>query len=74
MYKRQGTALGLHAAITGVGLLIAGVWAGLAWHGTGRLPLIISGCVVAVLTVALVAFGARLERTEPPEPIEALTD
>ncbi len=52
----RGTALGIHAAVSGFGLLIAGVWAGLAWHGTGHVPFIVSGTVVAVLGVA-VLFG-----------------
>jgi hypothetical protein len=38
------------------------VWAGLAWNGSGRLPLIFSGTVAAVLAVVLVAAGSRLER------------
>ncbi len=38
----RGTALGIHAAVSGAGLLVAGVWAGLAWHGTGRVPFIAS--------------------------------
>lgn len=52
----RGTALGIHAAVSGFGLLIAGVWAGLAWHGTGHVPFIVSGIVVAILAVALL-FG-----------------
>lgn len=49
----RGTALGVHAAISGVGLLIAGVWAGLAWRGTGHIPFLASGCIVAVLAAVL---------------------
>lgn len=30
--EARGTALGVHAAISGAGLLVAGVWAGLAWQ------------------------------------------
>ncbi len=49
----RGTALGIHAAVSGTGLLIAGVWAGLAWHGTGHVPFLVSGGVVAVLAAVL---------------------
>ncbi len=50
----RGTALGVHAAVSGVGLLAAGVWAGLAWHGTGRTPFLVAG-VVGLLIAALLA-------------------
>ncbi len=53
----RGTALGIHAAVTGAGLLVAGIWAGLAWHGTGRVPFIASG--IAVFAIALVLFLGR---------------
>ncbi|MEJ5255915.1 MAG: MFS transporter [Acidimicrobiales bacterium] len=53
----RGTALGIHAAVSGVGLLVAGLWAGLAWGDTGRIPFLVSGIVTAV--VALVLFAAK---------------
>lgn len=53
----RGTALGIHAAISGVGLLIAGVWAGLAWGDNGRIPFLISGTATAIL--ALILLTAR---------------
>jgi len=52
---QSGTALGIQAAVSGAGLLIAGVWAGLAWNGTGRTPFIISGLITALIAVALFA-------------------
>ncbi len=52
---QRGTALGIQAAVSGAGLLVAGVWAGLAWAGTGRIPFLISGTVTAVLAAALLA-------------------
>jgi MFS family permease len=55
--QERGTALGIHAAVSGGGLLVAGVWAGLAWHGTGHVPFIASGILVAVLAVVLLAGG-----------------
>ena len=57
----RGTALGIHAAVSGVGLLIAGVWAGLAWNGTGHIPFVVSGVVTAVLAVGLLTAGRLLE-------------
>ena len=67
----RGTALGIYAAVTGAGLLVAGIWAGLAWHGTGRVPFIASG--IAVFAIALVLFLNRAltptqtdESTGPP--------
>ena len=59
---RQGSGLGFYQGIAGAASLVAGIWAGLAWNGTGRLPLIISGTVVAVLSLTLFAVGRRLER------------
>ena len=53
----RATALGIHAALTGVGLLVAGVWAGLAWDGIGRVPFLVSGVAVAVLAAVLLAGG-----------------
>ena len=53
--EARGTALGIHAAVSGVGLLVAGVWAGLAWHGTGHVPFIASGVTAAVLAVMLLS-------------------
>lgn len=61
--SRHGSGLGLYQGVIGAGSLVAGIWAGLAWHGNGRIPLIISGSIVAVLTIALLAGGKRLERS-----------
>ncbi len=61
----RGTALGIHAAVTGGGLLVAGIWAGLAWHGTGRVPFVASG--IAVFGIALVLFLSRALTAGPTE-------
>lgn len=61
--RRLGSGLGVYQALGGGGVLVAGIWAGLAWGGNGRLPLLISGAVVGVLAVALLVGGRRLERT-----------
>jgi len=63
---RMGTGLGVYYGLTGSAALVAGVWAGLAWGGTGHLPLVISGVAVAILAVVLVASGRRLSG----EPME----
>jgi MFS family permease len=57
----RGTALGIQGAVNGVGLLVAGVWAGLAWHGTGHVPFVISGVVVAALAVIVLSGGRFLD-------------
>lgn len=76
-------ALGIHGATTGVGVLVAGLWSGLAWGDGGSLPLTISG--VAALAVAAwllvppantrlrsamrIAGGPRYRRPPPPAPV-----
>jgi MFS family permease len=56
-----GTALGTYSAIAGAGAVAAGVWAGLAWNGSGTFPLIVSGVVVAVLAAVLLTTGHILD-------------
>ena len=60
----QGTGQGVFQGITGGGVLVAGLWAGLAWGGDGHLPLIVSGVgaalVAAFLLVSRTAAPARL--------------
>jgi MFS family permease len=58
----RGTALGLQAAISGVGLLIAGIWAGLAWNGAGRTPFLIAGLTTAALAVTVLASHRSFSR------------
>jgi MFS family permease len=41
--EQRTWALGVHGATTGIGVLVAGLWSGLLWHGTGRIPLTVSG-------------------------------
>jgi MFS family permease len=57
-----GTGLGLYYGASGGSAVIAGIWAGVAWGGTGRVPLLVSGLVVAVLAAVLAVAGTRLER------------
>jgi MFS family permease len=51
----QGSAQGLYQAVTGIGILFAGLWAGLAWGHAGRGPLLISG-VLGLVTAGIVMF------------------
>ncbi|SHI00104.1 MFS transporter [Streptomyces sp. 3214.6] len=51
--RRQGTAQGLYQGTTGVAVLLAGLWAGLAWGADGRLPLLVSGGVALALAAVL---------------------
>jgi MFS family permease len=54
---RQGGAQGLYQAASGGAVLVAGLWAGLAWNGTGRLPLLISGTVALLVAATLLIQG-----------------
>jgi MFS family permease len=64
----QGGAQGLYQGVSGFAVLAAGLWAGFAWHGTGRLPLLVSGSVAVVVAVALALTGPRWIRAEPAMP------
>ena len=39
----QGSGQGVFQGLSGLGVLAAGVWAGLAWGADGTVPLLISG-------------------------------
>jgi MFS family permease len=56
----QGTGQGIFQGVLGGGVLVAGVWAGLAWNGDGHLPLLLSGVVAAVVGLVLLAGPRRL--------------
>ncbi len=53
---QQGRAQGTFQGLTGGAVLVAGIWAGLAWGGSGRVPLLVSGAVAAVLAVGVLAY------------------
>ncbi len=55
---RQGAVQGLYQGLAGGAVLAAGLWAGFAWHGDGRLPLLLSGSVALVLAAGLALRGA----------------
>ncbi|WP_096444505.1 MFS transporter [Mycobacterium shigaense] len=58
----QSSAQGIFQGATGFAVLAAGLWAGLLWGATGRLPLLISGIAGGVFAAVLlvVALGARI--------------
>jgi MFS family permease len=66
---RLGTGLGMYQAITGAASLVAGIWAGLAWGETGRVPLLLSGTTAGVLAVVLALAGHRLRRGPSSVPV-----
>ena len=49
----QGTGQGIFQGVLGAGVLVAGLWAGLAWGGEGHVPLILSGVVAGALGLVL---------------------
>jgi MFS family permease len=51
----QGTGQGYFQGISGAGVLVAGVWAGLAWGGDGAVPLVLSGAVAGVIGLVLLS-------------------
>ncbi|MFZ0160212.1 MAG: MFS transporter [Kineosporiaceae bacterium] len=62
--EHQARAQGAFQAATGLAVLLAGVWAGLAWGENGRVPLLVSGGVGAVTALVLLATAQhRLPRT-----------
>ena len=63
----RGHAQGLFQGLAGVGILIAGLWAGLLWTvgpGSGVVPLLASGTIAAGCAGGLWLFGHRLD-TDP---------
>lgn len=57
--EQRTWALGVHGAVTGLSVLIAGLWSGLAWNGDGRLPLTVSGAIALLVAVWLFALSRR---------------
>ena len=60
----RGHAQGLFQGLTGAGILVAGLWAGLLWTagpGSGVVPLVVSGTVAAGCALGLWLFGRRLD-------------
>lgn len=55
----QGTGQGVFQGLTGGGVLVAGLWSGLAWGADGHLPLVASGAGAALVAVFLLAGPRR---------------
>lgn len=51
----QGSGQGVFQGLSGLGVLTAGVWAGLLWGSDGTGPLLVSGLAAAALAVGLLA-------------------
>ena len=56
-----GSGQGVFQCATGVAALVAGIWAGLAWGGDGRWPLLVAGAVTAVLAIVMLVAGRVLD-------------
>jgi MFS family permease len=54
----QGSAQGLFQAVTGISILVAGLWAGFAWGSDGTVPLLVSG-TIGLATALAVLIGGR---------------
>ena len=57
--EQQAGAQGVFQGLSGLGILFAGIWAGLAWGADGRLPLLVSGSVGGCLAVVLLTARPR---------------
>jgi len=68
--EARGRAIGVQGAVAGAGAIVAGIWAGLAWSGTGRMPLIVAGSVAAVVSVVMFTGGRSLD---PPTSAALIT-
>ena len=59
----QGTGQGIFQGALGAGVLVAGLWAGLAWQvgaqGDGHVPLMVSGVVAGVIGLVLLVAPRR---------------
>jgi MFS family permease len=64
----QASAQGVFQGASGFAVLIAGVWAGLAWGQDGTVPLLISGGVGAVFAITMLTVGYTRRNGGAPAP------
>jgi len=57
--ESQGTGQGIFQGVLGAGILVAGLWAGLAWGGDGHVPLMVSGALAGVIGLVLLVGPRR---------------
>ncbi len=62
--ESQGTGQGIFQGVLGGGILVAGVWAGLAWGSDGHLPLVIAGSAAGLVGTGLLV--VRLPAAQSP--------
>jgi MFS family permease len=72
--SETATALGVYGGVTGVGALFASLWAGLAWGGNGRFPLVLAGLAAAVVALVLAVDGIGSSPASPESPPEPVPD
>lgn len=60
---QQGRAQGFYQGASGGAVLVAGVWAGLAWGGTGRLPMLLAAGWALVVAAVLIVAGPKIAPT-----------
>jgi MFS family permease len=60
----QGSVQGVYQAVSGIGILAAGLWAGFAWGSDGTLPLLVSGTIGLVAAV-VIGLGFLTGRERP---------
>ncbi len=70
----QGRAQGLFQGVTSGAVLVAGIWAGLLWQGSGRLPLLASGAVGAAAAIFVLAGRVDVPEVADPEPDSDVVD
>lgn len=61
----QSSAQGIYQSVSGVGVLVAGIWAGLAWGDNGTVPLLVSGSVGALIALFLLLTPTSHSRSAP---------
>lgn len=61
-HEQRAWALGVHGATTGLAVLVAGLWSGLAWDHSGTLPLTVSGATALAVAAWLLNSGRGRHR------------